>query len=187
MDSIYGNDRFGNEIIWKRNPSHEDSAVFGNVSDTILFYGSVINKEAVRVPLDKETIDKHYRGKDSRGKYRPENLKSGGLQGGGYTYEFHGHTGPWRCPEETMIVYERAGRIHFPQKEDGVPQRKRYLHEHPGVIPTNVWTDIKKARRKEKVGYPTQKPLALLDRIIKASSKRATLSLIPSVDALQRA
>lgn len=83
MDAIFGIKNYKNEIIWKRNPSHEDSSVFGNVSDTILFYGSSsINKDDVRVPLDKLTIQEQYRHRDSRGKYRSENMKSGGLQGG---------------------------------------------------------------------------------------------------------
>lgn len=143
--------------------------MFGKVSDTILFYGSEINKEAIRMPLDEET-QKYYRHRDPYGLYRPENLKATGLQGGGYKYDFHGHDGPWRCPEKTMLEYEADGRIHFPKKPGGVPQRKRYLSEHPGIVPTNIWTDIKKARGKESVGYPTQKPLALLERIIKAST-----------------
>ena len=178
MDAIFDRTLFQNEIIWQRNPSHEDTKVFGKVSDTILFYGSGINKDEIRMPLDEET-KKHYRFSDSHGQYRPENLKSGGLQGGGYLYDFYGHDGPWRCPETTMLKYEADNRIHLPAKQGGVPQRKRYLHEHPGIVPTNIWTDIKKARGKENVGYPTQKPLALLERIIKASSNEGDIVLDP--------
>ena len=178
LDSIFGVLRFRNEIIWKRNPSHEDSNGFGNVSDTILFYGDKINKDAVREPLDDET-KKFYNYSDSRGYYRPENLKSTGLRGGGYTYEYHGHLGPWRCPKSTMLRYEQEERIHFPKKDGGVPQRKRYLNDHPGIVPTNIWTDIKKARGNERIGYPTQKPLALLERIIKASSNEGDIILDP--------
>ncbi len=179
MDDTFGRANFQNEIIWKRNPSHPDSNIFGKISDTILFYGQKINKDAIRIPLDSDTIETHYRHEDSFGRYRPENLKSGGLQGGGYRYEFYGHSGPWRCPESTMKQWESEGRIHFPKKKGGVPQRKRYLHEHPGTVPTNIWTDIKKARGKEYTGYPTQKPLALLERIIKASSNEDDLVLDP--------
>ena len=178
MDGIFGEDLFRNEIIWKRNPSHEDSRVFGRVTETILFYGTDINKDFVRVPIDAETR-KAYKHCDERGRYRPENLKSGGLQGGGYTYEFYGHSGPWRCPEATMRQYEADGMIHCPKKPNGVPQRKRYLHNHPGIVPTNIWLDIKKARGKQHVGYPAQKPVALLKRIILASSNEGDVVLDP--------
>ncbi|MXW07324.1 MAG: hypothetical protein F4X56_05880 [Gammaproteobacteria bacterium] len=152
--------------------------MFGNVSETLLFYGANIHKDAIRIPLDKETRA-HYKYEDKRGRYRPENLKSGGLSGGGYTYDFCGHMGPWRCPETTMKQYEREGRIHLPKKIGGVPQRKRYLHEHPGIVPTNIWLDIKKARGKEYVGYPTRKPKKLMERIIKASTVENDVVLDP--------
>ena len=121
MDCIFGEDKFRNEIIWKRNPSHADSKVFGNVSETILFYGSNINKDSVRVPID----------------------------------------------EESKI------------KAEGVPQTKRFLHSHPGIAPTNIWLDIKKVRGKQYVGYPTQKPIDLLKRIVKASSNEGDIVLDP--------
>lgn len=179
MDAVFGAKNFRNEIIWQRNPSHEDSKTYGNTSDVILFYGASINKDAIRVPLDAETKKKHYRFVDEKGAYRPENLKSGGLQGGGYEYQFHGHNGPWRCPEKTMMRYVKEGKIHYPKKEGGVPQRKRYLSEHPGIVPANIWTDIKKARGRENIGYPTQKPLALLERIIMASSNEGDMIFDP--------
>ncbi len=179
MDAVFGRVNFQNEIIWKRNPSHPDSKIFGKISDTILFYGQKIHKDAVRIPLDSGAIQSHYRHEDSAGRYRPENLKAGGLQGGGYLYDFYGHPGPWRCPESTMKRWESEGRIHFPKKKGGAPQRKRYLHEHPGTVPTNIWTDIKRARGNERTGYPTQKPIALLDRIIKASSNEGDTVLDP--------
>ena len=179
MDAIFGIKNFRNEIIWQRNPSHEDSKTYGKTSDVILFYGADINKDAIRMPLDEETKKVHYRFTDEKGAYRPENLKSGGLQGGGYEYQFHGHNGPWRCPEKTMMRYVEEGRIHYPKKEGGVPQRKRYLSEHPGIVPANIWMDIKKARGRESIGYPTQKPLALLERIIKASSNEGDMILDP--------
>lgn len=76
-----------------------------------------------------------------------------------------------------MLRWEEEGRIHFPSKNGGVPQRKRYLNEHPGRIPTNIWLDIKKARGRENAGYPTQKPLALLERITEASSNEGDMVL----------
>ena len=119
MDAIFGARRYCNDICWLRNPSHPDSKSFGNVADQILFYGGPINKDSIRIPLSQEAIKAHYRFKDDRGFYRPENLKTTGLQGGGYVYDFYGHTGPWRCPESTMMEWERDERIHIPAKEGG--------------------------------------------------------------------
>ena len=169
MDSIFGKPNFRNEITWKRQTGHSDSHGFGRVADIILFYGNPIRKDAIRVPLSKEQASA-YRYKDNVGCYDTGDLTAKGLSGGGYPYEFHGHHGPWRYPEEKIRELEAHGRIHLPKKTDGVPRLKRYLHEHKGVIPTSIWTDISPALGQEKTGYPTQKPIELLERIIKASS-----------------
>lgn len=78
-----------------------------------------------------------------------------------------------------MERYEKEDRIHFPKKQGGVPQRKRYLREHPGIVPTNIWLDIKKACGAEHTGYPTQNPLKLYNRIIRASSNEGDIVLDP--------
>ncbi len=179
MDAVFGRENFRNDICWIRNPGHSDSKGFGRVADHLLFYGAAIDKDAIREPIPPETIQQHYRHSDARGPYRPENLKTTGLSGGGYEYEFHGHSGPWRYPRTRMLELEDEGRVHLPAKPGGVPQRKRYLNEHPGIVPSAVWIDIKKARGKERTGYPTQKPLALLARIIEASSNKGDMVLDP--------
>ena len=164
MDAIWGKSSFRNDITWQRNPGHADSSGFGRVADQILFYGGAINRENVLEPIPSETVRQHYRHSDERGKYRPENLKTTGLAGGGYHYDFHGHNGPWRYPHHRMLELESQGRVHLPKKTGGVPQRKRYLHEHKGIVPNSIWTDIKKARGREHTGYPTQKPPVFLGR-----------------------
>lgn len=181
-DSIFGYKRFRNEIIWKRNSSHNDARAFGRVTDTILFYGgSDIRADAMRVPLDAEYVKRKYRYEDSRGLYREDNLTAKGLSGGGYEYEFHGHDGPWQYPQARMLELEQEGRIHFPKKIDGVPALKRYLDGNKGQIPSNLWIDIPpiNSRAKERTGYPTQKPLALLRRFIEAATKPGDLILDP--------
>ena len=181
MDAIFGRGNFRNEIIWKRSVPHNDSKGFGRVADTILFYGSGINSDAVREPLDSAYVTKFYRHIDSRGKYRAGPLTTKGLSGGGYYYDFFGHPGPWRYPEKRMKELEADGRIHFPKKIDGVPSSKLYLHENKGQVPSSIWTDIPPVQgsSKQRTGYPTQKPLALLERIIRASSKEGDIVLDP--------
>ena len=182
MDTIFGKNSFKNEIVWQRNSSHNDSKKFGQVTDRILFWGTQnINGDAVRVPLNEEHVKKSYRYRDKDGQYTADNLSAKGLSGGGYEYNFHGHIGPWRYPEKRMLELEEEGRIHIPKKINGVPRLKRYLKENKGQVPTNVWTDIPVigSRSKERTGYPTQKPLALLERIIKASTNEGDIVLDP--------
>jgi len=180
MDCIFGESKFRNEIVWKRTSAHNDSSSFGKIADNILFYGPPINKDDVRVPLDPDYVEKFYRYKDpALGVYRASDLSAKGKQGGGYKYEFHGHSGPWVYTEKRMKELEAANRIHLPKKERGMPQRKLFLSENKGQIPSNIWTDIKPALRKERVNYATQKPLALLERIIKASTNIGEIVLDP--------
>ena len=180
MDSIWGVKNFRNEITWKRQSGHSDSKGFGRITDIILFYGVPIKKDAVRVPLSGKRAAA-YNKKDAIGWYASGDLTAKGLSGGGYTYEFHGHHGPWRYPEERIQELEAAGRVCFPKKLNGMPRLKRYLHENKGVVPSSIWTDISpvQSHSKEKTGYPTQKPVTLLERIIKASSNPNDLILDP--------
>ena len=97
-------------------------------------------------------------------------LTAGSLSGGGYQYEWNGITKIWRCPFTTMQEYHKSGKLYYTR--NGTPRLKQFLDDMPGVPVQDVWIDIPpiNSRAKERVGYPTQKPLALLNRIIKASS-----------------
>ena len=180
MDCVFGAKSYRNEIVWKRQSAHSDGAGFGKVADTILFYGSKINKDGgIRVPLSKQQA-KAYSKQDSLGRYAVGDISAKGLTGGGYGYEFHGHIGPWRYPEARARELDAAGRIYVP-RNGGVPRLKRYLHEHQGVVPGSIWTDIPpvQSHSGERTGYPTQKPLALLERIIRASSNEGDFVFDP--------
>ena len=180
MDAVFGKDNFRNEITWKRQSGHSDSKGFGRITDIILFYGTPIRKDAVRVPLSGKRAASYNR-KDAAGWYAVGDLSAKGLSGGGYTYEFHGHHGPWRYPEKRIRELEAAGRVYIPKKHNGVPRLKRYLHENKGVVPNSIWTDIPpvQSHAKERLGYPTQKPIKLLERIIQASSNQGDVVLDP--------
>ena len=180
MDVVFGTENFRNDITWRRQAAHSDGKGFWRIADQILFYGTSIDKDAVRIPLSGDRA-KSYRMKDSVGRFVPDNISAKGLSGGGYTYDFHGHSGPWRYPEHRIRELEKQGRIYIPSKPGGVPRLKRYLHENKGIVPGSIWTDIPpvQSHAKERVGYPTQKPLQLLERIIKASSQPGEVVLDP--------
>ena len=92
------------------------------------------------------------------------------MSGGGYEYEWKGVTRVWRAPPETMERLHNEGRIRYTR--NGVAEYIRYLDEMPGVPLQDIWTDIPPVnpQARERLGYPTQKPEALLERIIQASS-----------------
>ena len=185
MDAVFGQSNFRSEITWKRTSTHSDSRTFGNVGDVILFYGDQINTNDVRVPYDPEYVARFYRydDNDGRGSYRLDNMTSPNPRPN-LTYEWRGHQPPakgWRYSRETMSKPHDEGRIWYPEKPKQRPQLKRYLNEMPGRLADNVWTDIPpiNSQAKERIGYPTQKPLALLERIIKASSNEGDIVLDP--------
>ena len=179
MDAIFGRSNFKNEIVWKRFNFHADAKRFGTICDRILFYtksdGFVFNR--VRTSYSEEYIKSKFTHKDDDGRlYRLSDLNPPG--GRGPVYEFHGVTKPWRVVKEKMEELDREGRIY---SESQVPQLKRYLDEMPGQAVADLWVDVKpiNSQAKERVGYPTQKPLTLLDRIIKASSNKDDMVLDP--------
>ena len=183
MDAIFGRQSFRNEIVWKRNSSHNDSKVFGRVADSILFYGAPINPEAVRIPLNPEYVAKFYRHQDSRGQYRHDHIIRSASMGErpNLTYEYKGFTPPfgWRKTQDQIAELDSDDRIEW--SSTGRPYLKRYLHENKGQVPSTIWTDIPPVspHAKERTGYPTQKPLALLRRIIEASSNECDMVLDP--------
>ena len=184
MDGIFGKDNFRNEIVWKRMSSHSDSKRWGRVHDILLFYSRSSGfkwSSSVFVPYDKEYIEKAYRDHDERGRYTTSPLQARSLSGGGYDYEWRGRWDTWKFPKERLEELDAQGFIHWPIKKDGVPRRKVYLDLSKGISVQDIITDIFALRgsMKERVGYPTQKPLALLDRIIRVSSDKGDVVLDP--------
>jgi DNA modification methylase len=176
LDDVFGEENFLNEIIWRRAFGHSDSGRFGIIHDVIFFYGK--SDRSIWNPIyqraDKNYIDTFFDQYDpKRGeRYQRLSLSAGGLSGGGYRYEYKGVETLWRCPIETLRKHDEAGRLHWPIKKGGVPRLIKYESEHEGVPIQDIWTDISKIHNQssELSGYPTQKPEALLERIIKASS-----------------
>jgi site-specific DNA-methyltransferase (adenine-specific) len=182
LDTIFGSKQFKNEIIWKRTSAHNDSGTYGNAHDILLLYAKsnafVWNRQYQA--YDESYIQSHYRRVDQNGRrYRTSDITAYGLSGGGYTYAWEGVTKLWRVPEERMRELHEQGRIHYTQS--GGAEYIRYLDEMPGMPLQDVWDDISpiNSQAAERLGYPTQKPLALLDRIIQASSNPDSVILDP--------
>lgn len=187
MDSIFGLENYQNEIVWKRSSAHSDSKQgarhYGRVTDTILFYSKGNNTwNQQYVPYDESYVDRDYRRVDEDGRrYRLDNIQGpGGAEKGNPYYEVMGVSRHWRYSKERMQKLIAEGRI-IQTRPGAVPQYKRYLDEMSGVPVQNLWNDIPviNNRSKEKLGYPTQKPEALLERIIQASSNEGDVVLDP--------
>jgi adenine-specific DNA-methyltransferase len=176
LDEIFGRDCFINEIVWRRSFGHSDSDRYGNIHDALLFYGKSKNRRwnQLLIPADKQYIDTFFDqfDTDRNERYQRLSLSAGGLSGGGYDYEYKGVRTLWRCPIETLMRHDAEDRLHWPKKKGGVPRLKRYESEHNGVPLQDIWTDISKIHNQssELVGYGTQKPESLLERIINSSS-----------------
>ncbi len=175
LDEIFGEDNFRNEIIWKRATAHSDAEFYGNNFDCIYFYtisqtDYVFN--TVYQPYDAAYIARFNRSDPDGRKWDSGNLTAKGLHGGGYDYEYRGCRSLWRMPLETMEKMEREGRLYV-TKTGGI-RSKVYLDELQGMPAQSMWLDINpiNSQANEKVDYATQKPEALLERIIHASSNQ---------------
>ncbi|MCI0478600.1 MAG: restriction endonuclease [Anaerolineales bacterium] len=174
-------------MTWKRTSSHNDARrKYADVSDTIFFYTKTDDYkfDVPRAEYSQEYLENFYRYVDENGRrYRLSDLRSPNPRPN-LMYEYKGykpHKNGWAVSREKMEQLDREGRLHFPAKQDGRIQQRRYLDEMAGMPVPNVWDDIQpiQAQADERMGYPTQKPLALLERIISASSNPGDLVLDP--------
>jgi DNA modification methylase len=183
LDRLFGEDNFINEIIWKRQSSHNDakqgSKHLGRVHDTLLMYagGKGSFFKHLYTPYDPEYVEQFYRFTEPKTgrRYRLGDLTAPGgatPSKGNPQYEFLGVTRYWRYSRDNMEKLYKEGRI-VQTKPGTVPAYKRYLDEGKGVPLGSVWDDIGpvQAAADERVGFPTQKPLRLLERIVEISSQ----------------
>ena len=184
LDQIFGENNFLNEVIWKRTGARGDAKGWNQLHDTLFVYGG--GGDTVWHPQFEEYSDHYLETKyihdDGDGRlYRLDNMTSPNPRPN-MTYEWKGHASPpkgWRYSRETMAQLDEEGRIWYPSHKAKRPQLKRYLDEMSGIPMGSVWTDIApiNSQAAERLGYPTQKPLALLERIISASSRENDLVL----------
>jgi site-specific DNA-methyltransferase (adenine-specific) len=192
LDAIFGVNNFRNEIVWKRTTTHSDSKTWSRVADSIFFYtkSDRFTWNSPRELHDPDYLLVKYRYADSDGRvYRLHDMTSPNPRPK-MMYEWKGFPYPpkgWRFSRETMEKLDATGRIVYPTNKDGTPntkqrpQVKRYLDETPGSVMGTVWTDISpiNSQAQERLGYPTQKPEALLERIISASTNEGDTVLDP--------
>ena len=182
LDRIFKEDNFRNEIIWKRTTAHNDSSRFGMNSDSIFYYTKSNKYTFIQQFQDyDDDYKKRFREDKNGRKFFDYDLSAKSLSGGGYEYEYKGVFNLWRCPIETMVQYDKDDKLYY--TSNGGIRLKRYLEELQGLPCQTIWTDINpvNSQAKEKVGYPTQKPEALLERIIKCASKEGDIVLDPFV------
>jgi DNA modification methylase len=189
MDAVFLPENFRSEIVWKRTSAHSSANRYGPVHDVILFYSKSDDYvwNPTYQPYDQTYLDAFYTHMDEDGRrWRRSDLTGAGVR--------HGETGkPWRgidvtakgrhwfVPPPELDKLDAAGKIHWPLKKGGVPMLKRYADEQPGVPLQDVWTDLPPLHNlaAERLGYPTQKPESLLERIIRSSSEEGQIVLDP--------
>lgn len=184
LDETFGRDCLRTEIAWKRTSSHGNvSRSFGEIWESIYFYSRSKERwtwNPQHVPFEKEYLESHFSTKDADGRqYTTSDLVNPGYRPN-LCYEYKGykpHRNGWKVSLEKMQELDNQGRLYFPPDRDGRIRLKRYLDEVPGQIAQNLWIDISpiNSQARESQGYATQKPEALLERIIKASSNEGDL------------
>jgi adenine specific DNA methylase Mod len=191
LDAVFGARRFGGEIIWKRTSAHSDAGqgrrLMGFQHDIIFQYMKTENYiwNNIYHAYDSEYSDNTYRYIDpvTGRRYGSFDITAPGgadPKKRNPHYEFLGVTRYWRFSEERMKDMYSKGMI-IQSKPGAVPRQKRYLDEMPGIPVQSLWTDINPigAQAQERLGYPTQKPLALLERILEISSNEGDIVLDP--------
>lgn len=191
LDAIFTPQRFVGEVIWKRYGAHNDSKTYGRVHDTILFYSRserfTFNKQYET--YSEEYVKERFRFSDPDGRrWAEQNLASPNPRPN-LTYPFLAKNGVtyapppngWKYTEERMRALDDAGRLHYPARMGGRLRLKNYFDERLGVPVQDVWSDLTLigGSSTERLGYPTQKPVALLERIISASSNPGDVVLDP--------
>ena len=204
-DGIFGRQNFRNHIIWKRTSVHNSAKRWGPNLDSILFYtkSDQFTWNRVRQPYDPEYIDKFYRYEDKIGRFRVGDLTGAGIRHGDSGRAWRGVDPSrkgrhWAVPmkilsvayptrdltplstQERLDLLDEAGLVYWPKKGN-VPALKRYLDLSKGVPLQELIVDIRPigSRARERTGYPTQKPIALLERIIEASSNEGDIVFDP--------
>jgi len=188
LDQIFGENNFVNEIVWKRSDAKSDvgqgAKHFGRVHDSIFYYatGGEYTFNAKFTPLPQSTIDswyKHVEEGTGRRYNKADVTGPGGAAKGCPVFEWKGITRAWRFSKANMERLEQEGRLVY--SKTGMVYQKRYLDESKGVSLSSWWDDIDMLRGitsgGERLGYPTQKPLKLLERIIEVSSNENDIVL----------
>jgi hypothetical protein len=177
LNEVFGRQQFACEIVWKRRHGHSNSSTLGVIHDSILFYskGPSYTWNQQYMPYEDWYVDTYYRYVDEITGKKFLSRSCTGHKGVNKVYEWRGLSKPWRYSPHTLDCLDREGRLFW--TKNGEPRFKQFLDEMPGMEVQSLWTDIKllDSWSTEDTGYSTQKPEALLDRIIKSSSNEGDL------------
>lgn len=204
LDAVFGPQHFKSEVIWKRTLAHSSAKRFGPVHDVILFYtrGEVFTWNHVRGPLEEGYVESHFRKSDDSGPFQDISLTGAGARQGESGAPWRGLDPTakgrhWAIPgavvekmgidgalsvQARLDALDAAGRVYWPKsKGESFPRLKWYVQDSSGSKLSDIWTDIPpiNSQAQERLGYPTQKPEALLERILAASSDDAAVVLDP--------
>ncbi len=190
LDKIFGNQNFRNQIVWKRTSTHNDAKQgarhFGRVCDFIYLYNKdakIAKFNTIYEDYTHTYIESTYNKVDEKGRRFKASDLSAAKPGGDTLYEWQGMLPPkgryWAFSKENMTEFENEGRIYY--SKTGKPYLKHYLDEMPGVSIDEFWSNCNFKSKAERIGYPTQKPEALLERIIKCASNKGDIVLDPFV------
>jgi DNA modification methylase len=216
LDAVFGSQNFRSEIIWRRTHAHSGGNRFGPVHDTIFYYGASPAHECrpERIPYTEDYVQEFFKTDQEGRRYQSVTLTGSGTRSGDSGKPWRGIDPTkvgrhWAIPgflrpmldkpapatvQEALDRLDDIGRILWPKKASGAPRLKQYVDDMSGVEVQDVWNDIPPigAHAAERLGYPTQKPFALLKRIIQSSSNSGDVVLDPfcgcgtAVDAAQR-
>lgn len=186
LDEVLGSTSFVNEVIWRRTFAHNDPSKYGNIHDTIFYYSKGERKiwNKVFQKPSQEYVEQFFDQYDPVKKERYNRLPLDAPRhgdGGNLLYEWKGvwpaRGRTWAILKDQMEEFDRQGRIHYPKSGDGKPRLKRYESEYEGTALQDIWMDVNKIHNQsdELLDYPTQKPKALLERVIKASSNEGDI------------
>ena len=191
LDKIFGENNFRNEIVWKRNSAHNSADRCGSIHDSIFYYQKSNSHKwnLIYQKYSEQYLEEFFDSVDENGK----RYKRADLTGAGTTNGVSGES--WRnidvkskgrhwayVPDELERL-NKIGKIHWPKKQGGMPRLKVYPEDMKGIPLQDVWDDIRVLHNlsKERIGYPTQKPEALLQRIIECASNEGDMVLDPFV------
>src|SRR5665213_2236369 len=186
-DAIMGKENFRSEIIWKRTSAHSSAKRCGPVHDVIFVYSKSDDYiwNQIFQPYDDQYLAERFKHGETK-KWKDADLTGSGTRNGETGLSWRGFDVTakgrhWAFPPTELDKLDAKGMIYWPKKDGGWPRMKKFLEDSDGVPLQDIWTDISplNSQAKERLGYPTQKPVALLERIIQASSNPGGLVLDP--------
>lgn len=187
LDEVFSAEFCRNEIIWKRTSARSDSKFYNHIHDVILFYskGGTPTFNEQFTPYEKSYMDKYFGMKDPDGRrYASKDATQAGLRNGATGTPWRGFNpaskgNHWKVVPTELDRLDREGRIYWPEKEGGWPRLKQYLDETKGRAIQSIWDDVMpgNSQAEEREEYPTQKPVTLLERVIRSSTNLGDIVL----------